>query len=177
MGNPSLIKGSREWLRWLPSTILQVPRRLYNPVSRSGPFPSGRPRPDSKFWGNIEVVLTKRKFKVTVDGEVFIVEVEEIGALQLDRPPSVPSVTTTPRKTVEAGHEAVVGLIVSPLPGVVSDIRVVVGDTVNPSSVLLVLEAMKMENEIYAPSEGVVKEVYVELGQQVSHGDKLVLIS
>jgi biotin carboxyl carrier protein len=34
-----------------------------------------------------------------------------------------------------------------------------------------------MENEIYAASEGVVKEVYVELGQQVSHGDKLVLIS
>ena len=38
------------------------------------------------------MVLTKRKFKVTVDGEVFMVEVEEIGALQLDRPPSVPSV-------------------------------------------------------------------------------------
>lgn len=123
------------------------------------------------------MVLTKRKFKVTVDGEVFMVEVEEIGELQLDRPPSVPSVTTTPRKTAETGHKAVEGLVVSPLPGVVSDMRVVVGDTVNKGSVLMVLEAMKMENEIYAPSEGVVKEVYVELGQQVSHGDKLVLIS
>lgn len=123
------------------------------------------------------MVSTKRKFKVTVDGEVFTVEVEEIGELRFDRPLPVPSVASVTRKTTEKGNEAIGGLIVSPLPGVVSDLKVAVGDTVNPGSVLLVLEAMKMENEIYAPSEGVVKEVYVELGQQVSHGDKLALIS
>ena len=123
------------------------------------------------------MVSTKRKFKVTVDGEVFTVEVEEIGELGVDRPLPVHSVASATRKTAEKGNEAIGGLIVSPLPGVVSDLKVAVGDTVNPGSVLLVLEAMKMENEIYAPSEGVVKEVYVELGQQVNHGDKLVLIS
>jgi len=65
----------------------------------------------------------------------------------------------------------------APLPGVVSEVRVAVGDRVDPGSVVLVLEAMKMENEVYAPAGGVVEEVYVEPGRQVGRGDRLVLIS
>jgi biotin carboxyl carrier protein len=41
----------------------------------------------------------------------------------------------------------------------------------------MVLEAMKMENEIYAPADGVVEETFVEVGQQVGRGDRLLLIS
>ena len=119
----------------------------------------------------------KRRFKVTVDGETFTVEVEEIGAPRVGRPSSTPLTATAPRRAAGAGGEAVEGLILAPLPGVVSEVRVAVGDRVDPGSVVLVLEAMKMENEVYAPAGGVVEEIYVEPGRQVGRGDRLVLIS
>ncbi|MFQ6054072.1 MAG: biotin/lipoyl-containing protein, partial [Candidatus Bathyarchaeia archaeon] len=61
--------------------------------------------------------------------------------------------------------------------GVVSEVRVGVGDHVEAGSVLLVLEAMKMENEIYAPASGLVEEVYIEKGQQVARGEGLLRLS
>lgn len=119
----------------------------------------------------------KRRFKVTVDGETFVVEVEEIGAAPVgETPPGEGPVSTAPRR-VERERTGGEGVVTAPLPGVVSEVRVVVGDRVEARAVLLVLEAMKMENEIYAPVGGVVKEVYVEAGQQVGRGDRLVLVS
>ena len=120
----------------------------------------------------------KRRFKVTVEGETFIVEVEEIEAARVVEAPSVERpIAVTPERTGKTAQAVVGGLVTAPLPGVVSEVRVDVGDDVEAGSVLLVLEAMKMENEIYAPVGGVVKEVYVEAGQQVGRGDRLILIS
>jgi biotin carboxyl carrier protein len=123
----------------------------------------------------------RRKFRVTVDGETFQVEVEEVtegsraprtevaGQQELDR--AVPTRVEPTTGTMEDG------VVTAPLPGVVSELRVSEGDRVEAGSVLLVLEAMKMENEIYAPISGVVGGVYVEVGQQVGKGDRLVLVS
>jgi biotin carboxyl carrier protein len=123
----------------------------------------------------------KRKFKVTVNGETFLVEVEEV---KEGRPTSpieiipIPEPAAMFRSQVETttgvGEE---GAVTAPLPGVVSEVRVAEGDRVESGSVLLVLEAMKMENEIYAPASGVVREIYVEVGAQVNRGDRLVLVS
>ncbi len=114
----------------------------------------------------------KRKFRVRIDDETFIVEVEEIreeAGLPQIRP--IP-VSERPIRTPSSD-----GLVVAPVPGVVTEVRVKVGDAVKAGAPLLVLEAMKMENEIFAPLDGVVKEVYVEAGARVGRGERLLLIS
>jgi len=123
----------------------------------------------------------KRKFRVTVDNETFLVEVEEIIDEGIASESNIAK-AARPTRTVRGRFEhpesmAEAGVVIAPIPGVVSDLRVSKGDKVEAGSVLLLLEAMKMENEIYTPSEGVVKEIFVEVGQQVSRGERLVLVS
>ena len=121
----------------------------------------------------------KRKFNVTVDGKTYAVEVEEVTgkgeAPGQDNPPEARATVreriVSPRAPVEDG------VISAPLPGVVSDLRVSRGDSVDAGDVLLVLEAMKMENEIHAPSAGAVEEVYVGVGDQVGRGAPLMKVS
>jgi len=84
---------------------------------------------------------------------------------------------TVRERTVSPRALAEDGVISAPLPGVVSDLRVSRGDSVDAGDVLLTLEAMKMENEIHAPSGGVVEEVYVGVGDQVGRGAPLVKVS
>ncbi len=62
------------------------------------------------------------------------------------------------------------------MPGSISKIKVNVGDQVKKGDILLVLEAMKMENEINATDDGKVKEILVKKGQKVSGGDILAII-
>jgi biotin carboxyl carrier protein len=62
------------------------------------------------------------------------------------------------------------------MPGTVTDVRVKVGDKVDPRTVVMMLEAMKMENEIYAGREGTVSEVVVQKGASVNTGDLLMII-
>ena len=64
----------------------------------------------------------------------------------------------------------------SPMPGLVVAIHVAPGDRVEPGSPLVVVEAMKMQNELVAPASGVVAEVSVKKGQSVNAGDALVAI-
>jgi biotin carboxyl carrier protein len=120
----------------------------------------------------------KRKFKVTIDGEVFIVEVEEIGENVVSRVVKAPeriSEETTIRLDSPESTES--ELVVAPLPGIITEIKVSIGDSVNEDTLLLLIEAMKMENEIYAPRIGRVNIIYVAPKQQVAKGEKLVLIS
>ncbi len=120
----------------------------------------------------------RRKFKVVVDGETFMVEIEEIEGANEGEGSSTGRPAATARRTVEQGAQAAnEGVITAPLPGVISDVRVKVGDRVEAGAVLLVMEAMKMDNEIYAPIGGVVREIHVGVGQQVNRGDKLINVS
>jgi len=68
------------------------------------------------------------------------------------------------------------GVIAAPMAGKIVSVRVTKGDVVKAGSVVCVLEAMKMENEITSPKTGVVDEVKVEKGKAVNEGDVLVLI-
>ncbi|MEW5952735.1 MAG: biotin/lipoyl-containing protein [Bacillota bacterium] len=132
-----------------------------------------------------------KKFRVLVNGEAFVVEVEELGGATpapAARPSTLP---TAPVAAVPATQPAApapvpqpraaapndgAGAVVAPMPGNINDVRVKVGDQVSAGSVLVVLEAMKMENEISAPAAGTVKQVYVQKGQTVNGGDILVII-
>ncbi|MGD2201123.1 MAG: biotin/lipoyl-binding protein [Candidatus Bathyarchaeota archaeon] len=123
----------------------------------------------------------KRKFKVTVDGHTYTVEVEELR--ERDQPVSSKRAELvkpqfTERKKVEK-HKLmeVSGVIVAPLPGVVSEVRVKKGDSVETGDILLILEAMKMENEIHAHSSGLVEEIFVEAGDKVERSAPLVKLS
>jgi len=104
-----------------------------------------------------------RKFKIKVDGKEYLVEMEEIGAVAPAAPVSV----------APAGADA----MPSPMPGTILRILVNVGDTVAENQPLMILEAMKMENEIVASKAGVVSGIHVANGQVVNPGDALITIN
>jgi biotin carboxyl carrier protein len=69
------------------------------------------------------------------------------------------------------------GLIAAPMPGKVVDVKVGVGDTVKKGQAIVIVEAMKMQNELYSSLDGKVKEVTVKTGDTVESGQKMVVIS
>lgn len=127
-----------------------------------------------------------RKFKIRVDGEEYLVEMEEIGGTQqvVNAPiqPAVQSVAEEPEKTEPVTTEAVVvsepgeNTLDSPMPGTILKVLVNVGDTVSENQPLLILEAMKMENEIVCKKNGVVKGIHVNQSQVVNAGDALITV-
>jgi len=125
-----------------------------------------------------------KKFKVTVNGEVFEVEVEEISPskshlVSLQPVLQQPLSTELPHSVFSSKRipgNLKRGIVISPMPGSISKIKVNVGDQVKKGDILLVLEAMKMENEINATDDGKVKEILVKKGQKVSGGDILAII-
>ena len=108
-----------------------------------------------------------RRFRVTVDGKAYEVTVEEIPAAKPDRNPSPPA----PQPRASQGRP-----VKAPMPGTVLEVRVAPGDAVTAQSVLLVLEAMKMENDILAPAGGTISAVRVTAGDSVNSGDVLAII-
>jgi biotin carboxyl carrier protein len=126
-------------------------------------------------------VPTVRRFRVTVNGKVYEVEAEELGEEQAPTTmePTLGGAAARPNQVPERAPETPAGAGVSieaPLPGSVLDVKVVVGQSVDVGQVLVILEAMKMENEIIAPDAGVVADVRVAKGHSVSAGDVLVVL-
>ncbi len=136
-----------------------------------------------------------RKFKVKIDDEVFEVEVEEIGAqgssvpavsapvkspaapinIPAKKVPQVSPVSAPkPEPKPSAKPGAGSGTVTAPIPGIVTEIKVTPGASVKKGDLLLLLEAMKMQNEILAPYDATVVEVAVSQGSSVQTGDVLV---
>ncbi len=147
-----------------------------------------------------------RKYVVKVNGKMYEVEVEEVGmtqSMQQVQPPqsvqpsqpktpppqstptSVPDVTKTkpvevPKapsapapSTVATGNEE---KVTAPMSGVVLKVNAKPGDVVKDAQALIVIEAMKMENEILAPRDCKVKEIFVKEGQQVEMDQPLLTV-
>ena len=119
---------------------------------------------------------------VEVNGTHYKVEMEEAPK---PKPtvikPVVRQASTTPAApTTQVAKPAVASSgksgVKSPLPGVILDIKVNVGDTVKKGQVVVILEAMKMENEIVAHRSGVVKQICVEVNTMVNPGEPLIVI-
>lgn len=123
--------------------------------------------------GNIaEVEVNGTPYKVEIDKEL-----KQTKTPKLVRPAAIPSTDThkSVAKTQSPGT-ATTGAVKSPLPGVILEMHVKPGDHVKVGQKLLVLEAMKMENNIDSDKEGVVAEVKVHKGDNVLEGDVLVII-
>ncbi len=127
------------------------------------------------------------KYKVTLNNRTYEVEVEAGQAMLVDEyeayapaPAAVPApVAAAPAAaSVSAAPALAAGEVVkSPMPGNILKINVTVGQKVNEGDTLLVLEAMKMENEIAAPRAGTVAQIIVSKGAVVETGAPLVVIS
>jgi len=111
-------------------------------------------------------------YKVEIDREL-----KQTKTPKLVRPEAVPSTDSHPSvaKTVSPGV-ATSGAIKSPLPGVILSINVREGDTIKVGQRLLVLEAMKMENNIDSDKEGRISSIKVRQGDNVMEGDVLIVI-
>ena len=116
-----------------------------------------------------------KKFNVTVNGNAYEVEVEEIGAAApAAAPVAAPAAApATPAAPAAAGAADVT----CPMPGTIIDIKVKVGDAVKEGDVLVIFEAMKMENEIMAAADGTVAAVYVNKGDSVESGQVLLAMN
>ena len=122
--------------------------------------------------------------RVTVNGTHYEVEIEGGKAAPVTKPQvaSAPkganSAQITPQTAAPAPRPAAAaaGAIKCPLPGTVMAVKVAVGDTVAVGQTLLVLEAMKMENNIDSDRAGVVKQICVQQGATVMEGDNLIVI-
>lgn len=127
-----------------------------------------------------------KKFKITIDGKTYLVEMEEIGGAPAAQPapaaPATPAATPTPATPAAPAPAAPVAptgegeVVTAPMPGTVTKILVKDGDTVTENQPLMILEAMKMENEIVAPKAGTIGQVFATLNQNVNSGDNLISI-
>lgn len=126
------------------------------------------------------------KYKVTLNGKVYEVEVEKGEAILVDEytaaapapvaaaPVAAPTAPAAPVAAAPAtGGEA----INAPLPGTVLDVKFSAGQAVKKGDIIVIIEAMKMENEVLAPRDGVVAGVFVQKGSSVDTGAALATLS
>jgi biotin carboxyl carrier protein len=114
-----------------------------------------------------------KKYKVTVNGTAYEIELEELtGAAPAasSAPASAPA--AAPVAAAPAGGEKVA----APMPGTILSINVAAGDMVKKGQVLMILEAMKMENEIMCPCDGKIVSVNTSKGAAVESGTLLCVI-
>ena len=111
-----------------------------------------------------------KKYRVNVNGTVYEVELEEMTGAPAAAPVAAPAPSTAAAPA--AGGEKVT----SPMPGTILSVNVAAGDAVKRGQVLMILEAMKMENEIMCPCDGTVASVSVTKGAAVESGTLLCTI-
>ncbi len=126
-------------------------------------------------------------YKVTLNGKIYEVEVEKgeaviqaeyEAALPTAAPQAAPAaaapVASAPAAAPDAPKaQAGANTVPSPLPGNINAVNFSVGQTVKAGDVVIILEAMKMENEIVAPKGGTLTKLYVQKGAGVNTGDPL----
>ena len=113
-----------------------------------------------------------KKYRVTVNGTAYEIELEELTGAA---PAAAPAAATAPAPAAAAapaGGEQVT----SPMPGTILSVNVAAGDAVKRGQVLMILEAMKMENEIMCPCDGKIVSVNTSKGATVESGTLLCVI-
>ena len=120
-----------------------------------------------------------KKYKVTVNGTAYEITLEAVdpadvksSAPAAPAPSAAPAPAAAPAAAPAGGEK-----ITSPMPGTILSVNVSNGSAVKKGDVLMILEAMKMENEIMSPCDGTVASVNVTKGAAVETGDVLCVIS
>ena len=130
------------------------------------------------------------KYKVTLKGKTYEVEVDQGEAMILDEyeayapapavaptPAAAPAATAPAAPAPAAAPAAVAGeQVVSPMPGTIVKVNVKAGQAVKGGEVLAVLEAMKMENEIMAPHDATVVQILADVGTKVDTGTPIIVL-
>ena len=132
------------------------------------------------------------RYKVTLNNKVYEVEVEETSAMLVDEyealapvAPAAAPVAAAPAAPVAAAPAAAPApvaaaageQVTAPMPGTILKVNVTQGAAVKKGDILVVLEAMKMENEILAPKDGTVAQIAVSKGATVDTGALLAVIA
>ena len=121
--------------------------------------------------------IDMKNLRITVNGVAYDVQVEELGA---DAAPAAPAPAAAPAAAPKAApKKAAAGAgekVAAPMPGTIVSVNVTDGQAVKKGDVLVVLEAMKMENEIKSPKDGTVTGIAVNKGESVDTGATLVTI-
>ena len=122
-----------------------------------------------------------KNYTITVNGQTYVVQVEE-GITAAAQAAPVVTIPQAPVYAAPAPAAAPAGAaggvtVESPMPGKILSIEKNVGDAVEAGATIIILEAMKMENEIVAPQDGTVASVNVQVGSQVEAGDTLVTLN
>jgi biotin carboxyl carrier protein len=124
--------------------------------------------------------MSVRKFKIKIDGKLFEAEVEEhtevapAAAENRREETKTATASSAPSKTAFSGSEKTV---ISPMPGKIIAVKCTQGQTVKRGDVLIILEAMKMEQEIKAKADGTIIEIKVTVGNAVQKDEELIVIS
>ena len=137
-----------------------------------------------------------RKFKISVDGTQYLVEMEEVGAPTPTPADAAPAASAAPAPApapaaapapapapapepapAPAAPAAGSFAQTAPMPGTILDIHVKVGEIVTANQPVMILEAMKMENEVVAEQAGTIASINVEKGAMVNPGDTLFTLA
>ena len=125
------------------------------------------------------------KYKITLKGKTYEIEVEKGQAMLLKEyeamAPKAPEAAPAPVAQAAApapvaaapAAAASANAVPSPLPGTVVNVKIAVGQTVKQDEVVMIIEAMKMENEVSAPKAGKITNIYVQKGTAVQTGTPL----
>ena len=143
---------------------------------------------------NYKVAIEKfgaQEAVLKVNDKVYKVGLKDLGiekVAELKLQPSMPVQATpfmepapvvkpaTPERSIKPASVANASSIISPLPGLIVKIAVKEGDPVKEGQLVLIMEAMKMENEIHAAKDGIVKEIKVKQGDSVVENDVLMVL-
>lgn len=122
-----------------------------------------------------------KNYRITVNGTSYDVSVEELsgGAAPVAAPvaaaPVAAPAPAAPAAPAAGGAGSV--KVSSPMPGKILAVKANVGDSVKKGQVILILEAMKMENEVVAPEDGTIASIDVTVGASVESGDTLATLN
>ena len=118
-----------------------------------------------------------KNYRITVNGVAYDVAVEELGAgaapAAVAAPAPVAAAAPAPAAPAAAGSIEVA----APMPGKILNVKAGVGTAVKKGDVILILEAMKMENDVVAPEDGTVASINVSAGDAVEAGDVLATLN
>mgnify|MGYP002516753855 CR=1 FL=1 len=121
-----------------------------------------------------------KNYRITVNGTSYDVTVEELAggaaAPAAPAPVAVSAPAAAPAPAAPAGGAGSIK-VSSPMPGKILAVKANVGDSVKKGQVILILEAMKMENEVVAPEDGTIASIDVTVGAMVESGDTLATLN
>ncbi|MCM1227836.1 MAG: biotin/lipoyl-binding protein [Clostridium sp.] len=118
-----------------------------------------------------------KRFNITVNGKAYDVAVEELDASSAPAPAAAPVQAAAPAPAPAAQTAGEGEKVTAPMPGTILDVKVSVGDSVSKGDVIMILEAMKMENDIVASCDGKITSVLASKGSTVNSGDALATIA